>query len=154
MERFIQSLSELLEAFPSTTVSLTYSNQAKKRGKEDPKKAQNVVKFKCYEPHLGKVVKYSTHKLKELSRLLIFLGPRGVAPIAPPKRKAEEEAEESSKRQKSEIVGVASVMSNTKYEEVPEPEQAEVKEPVAENETTQQPQASAKSKKKKKGKKK
>lgn len=154
MERFIESLSELLEAFPSATVSVTYSNSAKKTKKEDPKRAHNVVKFKCYEPHLGKCVKYSTYKLKELSRLLIFLGPRGVSSL----RKPEESEEPAAKRRKTDITGVASLMSNTKFEEQPEPEvvpEAKAQAVALDlKENSPQPAAASKSKKKKKGKKK
>lgn len=155
MDVFIQTSSELLQAYPSTTVSVTYANASKKTKKldklekpeTDSRKATNLVKFKCFEPNLGKCIKYSTYKVKELSRLLTYLGPRGVSM----KRKNEDE-ESSEKRQKLNL-GVASVMSNSKFEEpVAAAEEApEIGTPVPEEkESTPQPSK----KKKKKGKKK
>lgn len=152
MESFIESLAELFEAFPSATVTITYSNKTKKS--KDNAAPVHSVKFKCSEPQLGKSIQYSTRKGKELSRLLTYFGPRGVST----KRKAEATVTEepAQKQQKTEIVGVASVMSNNKFEEP----QVEAEEPTREQtpvpeEKEKTPQApSSKSKKKKKGKKK
>ncbi|QRG36533.1 hypothetical protein FDK38_000874 [Candidozyma auris] len=155
MEKFIESSEQLLEAFPSATLSITYSNAAKKtKHNNSSKKAQNVVKFKCTEPKSGKCIQYSTYKAKELSRLLTFFGPRGVSK----KRKAEDEGatDQAPKQAKSDVVGVASIMSNTKFEE-PLIQQEETKSevtPVPEENPVQPPSSSSKNKKKKKGKKK
>lgn len=146
METFIQSTSDLLEAFPAATVLITYSNVAKKLKSEDTKRASNVVKFKVYDSQLGKCIKYSTYKSKELSKLLIFLGPRGVST----KRKSDDD-EESEKKQKLSV-GAASVMSNLKVEEIEqeEPVESTVGTPAPEEGTT----TTSSKKKKKKGKKK
>lgn len=144
MDVFIQSSLELLEAFPATTVSITYANVAKKLSKKE-KSALNVVRFKCYDPKLGKCLSYSTYKAKELSRLLTFMGPRGVSM----KRKADEEESETKKQKTS--VGVASVMSNAKFEEPVEEESKAATPAPEENDSTSQP---SKKKGKKKGKKK
>lgn len=154
MEKFIENLAQLFEAFPSATVTITYSNLAKKsRDKNESKKAQNAVKFKCTEPKLGKTIQYSTYKAKELSRLLTYFGPRGVSQ----KRKADEEPLEAPKEKqaKTEILGVGSIMSNFKFEE-PQVEQEETTEvtPAPEVSSEKAPQPLSKNKKKKKGKKK
>lgn len=153
MEKFIESLAELFEAFPSATVTVTYSDKSKSKKASSIQAPVHVVKFKCTEPQLGKSIQYSTRKAKELSRLLTYFGPRGVSAA---KRKADADTtEEPTKKPKTEIVGVASVMSNSKFEEP----QAEAEEKVAEptavaEEKEKTPQPLAKSKKKKKGKKK
>lgn len=146
METFIQSTSDLLEAFPAATVLITYSNVAKKLKSDDTKRASNVVKFKVYDSQLGKCIKYSTYKSKELSKLLIFLGPRGVST----KRKIDDD-EESEKKQKLSV-GAASVMSNLKVEEIAQEETVEstVGTPAPEEGTG----TTSSKKKKKKGKKK
>ncbi|KAF3989892.1 hypothetical protein FT663_02462 [Candidozyma haemuli var. vulneris] len=153
MEKFIESSAELFEAFPSATVTITYSNKNKKKSSDNEAPA-NSVKFKCTEPKSGKTIQYSTRKAKELSRLLTYFGPRGVSK----KRKADSEAEDAqtSKKIKSEVTGVASVMSNSKFEEPQiEPETQPVESTPAPEETKEKtPQPSSKSKKKKKGKKK
>lgn len=142
MESFIESTSDLLEAFPGATILITYANLAKKLKKDDPKRASNVVKFKVLDAQLGKSIQYSTSKSKELSRILTFLGPRGVSM----KRKSEE-LETSEKKQKLSV-GVASVMGNFKVEEK---EQTEVVEPAKQaTPTVEEPVASSASKKKKK----
>lgn len=111
METFIQSTSDLLEAFPTATVLITYANVAKKVKKDDAKRASNVVKFKVYDAHLGKCIQYSTYKSKELSRLLTFLGPRGVS------MKRKHDDDDSSEKKQKLSVGAASVMGNVKIEE-------------------------------------
>lgn len=153
MEKFIESLAELFEAFPSTTVTVTYSDKSKSKKASGVKAPVHVVKFKCTEPQLGKSIQYSTRKAKELSRLLTYFGPRGVSA----KRKADTDtAEEPTKKQpKTEIVGVASVMSNSKFEEPQVEAEEKIVEPtVVAEEKEKTPQPLAKSKKKKKGKKK
>lgn len=141
MESFIQSTADLFEAFPSATVSITYKNATKKKP-TDSNATRNTAKFKVFEPHTGKCIQYKTSKSKELSRLLTYLGPRGVLSM----KRAHEEEEDESKKPKL-MVGVSSVMANTKFEET---------EPVVvvETETTTVPEADKKAKKKKKNKKK
>ncbi|SGZ48251.1 CIC11C00000002804 [Sungouiella intermedia] len=145
METFIQSTSDLLEAFPGATVLITYSNVSKKTKSEDAKRASNVLKFKVYDSHLGKCIKYSTHKSKELSRLLTFLGPHGVS-----MKRKHDGGDVSEKKQKLGV-GAASVMSNVKVEETEH-------ETVESNAATPAPEegstATSSKKKKKKGKKK
>ncbi|WPK26213.1 hypothetical protein PUMCH_003562 [Australozyma saopauloensis] len=117
MDTFIDSATELLEAYPGATVSITYSNVHKKESKKvtaDSKRAVNKVKFKVYDAGLSKSVRYSTTKTKELSKLLTFLGPIGVST----KRKAADEEDESAKRPKTST-GAAGIMSNYKAEELP-----------------------------------
>lgn len=146
METFIQSSSDLLEAYPGATVSITYANVAKKLQKEDLKRASNVVKFKVHDAKLGKSIQYLTYKSKELSRILTYLGPRGVS-----MKRKNEETEATEKKQKLSV-GAASVMSNTKIEE-------EEPTPASENEkqstpAVEEPTSTKSSKKKKKNKKK
>ncbi|CAH2351574.1 signal recognition particle subunit Srp21p [[Candida] railenensis] len=177
VDRFIESSSRLLSAYPTTTtLSITYANALKKSktNKEgtkkeddaDSKKATNIVTFKCYEPNAGKCIKYSTYKVKELSRLLTFVGPRGVSVTKPinKKRKLEDSDENSDKKTKTEktssaehAAGLASIMSNVKFEEetvakfsTPQPEEAASS---AANSTATTTSASKKKNKKKKGKK-
>ncbi|CAH6721054.1 signal recognition particle subunit Srp21p [[Candida] jaroonii] len=138
IEEFIESSNDLLEAFPSTTISITYANDAKKY-KND--KYLNSVKIKCYEPKSGKCLKFKTNKAKELSRLLIFLGPKSISV----KRKREEEEDtEESKKFKTEVPGMASIMSNKKFEN-----DTEINDTV----NPEPPASGDKKKKKKKGKK-
>lgn len=132
IEEFIESSNDLLQAFPSTTISITYANDAKKYKNE---KYLNSVKIKCYEPKSGKCLKFKTNKAKELSRLLIFLGPRSVSV----KRKRDEDSE-GTKKLKSEVPGMASIMSNKKFEN-----DSEITEPV-----NPEPQVTGDKKKKKK----
>lgn len=142
MESFILSTAELLEAFPGATVSITYSNVAKKNNKPDSKGVSHTVKFKVFEAHTGKCIQYKTSRTKELSRLLTYLGPRGVLSV----KRAHEEEETEHKKPKL-MVGVSSVMANTKFEET----EAVVETEVA-NAAPSEPEK--KPKKKKKGKKK
>lgn len=141
MESFIQSTAELLEAFPSATVSITYTNAAKKKS-ADSKTTRHTAKFKVFEAHSGKCIQYRTSKSKELSRLLTYLGPRGVLSL----KRAHDDDDDENKKPKL-VVGASSVMANTKFEET---------EPVAaaETETAAPVEAEKKSKKKKKNKKK
>lgn len=177
IDRFIESSSELLLAYPTTTtLSITYANAlkksktnkegTKKQDESDSKKATNIVTFKCYEPNAGKCIKYSTYKVKELSRLLTFVGPRGVLVTKPinKKRKLEDGDENSDKKAKIEkatntehAAGLASIMSNVKFEEetipkisTPQPEDVASS---ATNSTATATSASKKKNKKKKGKK-
>lgn len=143
MDTFIQSTSDLLEAFPAATVLITYANAAKKSKKDDTKPASNVVKFKVYDAQLGKCIQYSTYKSKELSRLLTFLGPRGVSM----KRKHDEE--ETAEKKPKLSLGVASVMGNVKIEDQEQQEGGE-SEAVGTPAPEEVPVASSSSKKKKK----
>lgn len=80
------------------------------------------------------------------------------SPWSQQKRKAEDEGatDQALKQAKSDVVGVASIMSNTKFEE-PLIQQEETKSevtPVPEENPVQPPSSLSKNKKKKKGKKK
>lgn len=140
MESFIESAEQLLAAFPSSTVLITYSNVGKKFPKGRPDHApQNMVSFKVCHAHLGKNIRYSTYRTKEVSRLLTFLGPRGVSK----KRKLDADAPEV-------VVGAAAIMANVKLEDEAETAAAAAATPVAEPAApVEEPK-----KKKKKGKKK
>lgn len=137
VDTFIEHSSRLLQSFPaSTTLSITYSNVVKKQKKSNKNgksevspKYTNAVKFKLYEAQSGKVIKFTTHKSKELSKLLNFIGPNGVS-----------NSEEDHK------VGLASIMSNVKYEKLHEEDPVVTTAPAAEA----QPVATSKNKKKKK----
>lgn len=67
------------------------------------KLASNAVHFKLFEPKSGKCIKYNTYKIKELSRLLAFIGPRGVNVVT------------STSTGQDHVDGLASIMSNVKY---------------------------------------
>lgn len=137
IDSFIDFSSQLLEAYPSTTtLSITYANALKKQSKNkdkdgskidtssdsNNKKATNSVTFKCYESNSGKCIKYSTYKIKELSRLLTFIGPRGVSVSNTKKRPIENEQDKgNAKKTKVETInehtnGLASIMSNVKFD--------------------------------------
>lgn len=176
IDSFIDFSSHLLQAYPSTTtLSITYANVSKKQSKKNKthsnvktddkdhanKKATNSVKFKCYEPTSGKCIKYKTYKIKELSRLLTFIGPRGVSVSTTKKRSLEDEdATDTNKKSKVETInehtnGLASVMSNVKFEnEEPLSTVSKTSTPPTEDKestsTTVQPSTSSKNKKKKK----
>ncbi|EGV61930.1 hypothetical protein PSN45_000626 [Yamadazyma tenuis] len=108
LDTFISSTAKLLAAYPTTArVSITYANEHKKlerrtknSKKPSEKSASNYVSFKVFEPSSGKVIKYKTYKVKELSKLITFLGPRGVT---------------SNDAQK--VPGLSSIMSNKKFDE-------------------------------------
>lgn len=171
---FIESSSKLLEAFPSTTaLTITYANELKKQKKkgkvskeQDNKKASNSVSFKCYEPQSGRCLKYKTYKIKELSRLLTFVGPRGVSINKIVKNPIEDEATKSDKKKPNydEVAentpGLASIMSNTKFEDSEiiggvelKAETPAVEDANVENITASTTSSSKNKKKKKKGKK-
>ncbi|OVF04692.1 putative signal recognition particle subunit [Clavispora lusitaniae] len=137
MENFISATADLFEAFPGATVSITYSNVGKKNTEPKQSAASHIAKFKVFDAHTGKCIRYKTSKSKEVSRILTYLGPRGVSGL---KRQHEGEHEENKKQR----VGVSSIMANSKFEE---PEVTAEPEKV-EEETKKPP------KKKKKGKKK
>lgn len=112
IDSFIQLSSELLATYPTTTtLSITYSNVAKKTNqpssstttkiKKPTKKASHSVSFKLFEPHTGKCIKYSTYKIKELSKILNFIGPRGIHDA-----------------NNLHVLGLSSLMTNVKYEAV------------------------------------
>lgn len=123
MDSFIDLAAKFLEAYPLSTLSITYSNVAKKaQGKA------GKVRFKFYDSALTKCVKYSTTKLKEVSKILTYLGPRGVSSAA------------TDGLEPKQTVGAASVMANHKVKEV------EVEAPAPSEESKPK-------KKKKKGKK-
>lgn len=133
LDSFIDSTSKLLAAYPTTAkVSITYSNEhklAQKKGKSLPEKsASNCVSVKVFEPSLGKCIKYKTYKIKEFSKLLTFLGPRGVS------------VGEGGNTNK--VTGAGSIMSNKKFDDT-------IEIPA----TTPPPVKEDKKKKKKKGKK-
>ncbi|KAG7664638.1 uncharacterized protein J8A68_001863 [[Candida] subhashii] len=111
IDSFIQLSSDLLATYPTTTtLSITYSNIAKKKQstkegdssikkKQPTKKASHSVSFKLFEPHTGKCIKYSTYKIKELSKILNFIGPRGI-----------------HDSNNLHVLGLSSLMTNVKYE--------------------------------------
>lgn len=116
IDEFLELSIDLLSNFPSTTFSITYSNVSKKSktqkelklntaidstvdsqdkiSKKQHTPATHAVTVKLFEPHTGKCLKYKTIKQKELSRILNMLGPQGI----------------------SNKVGLASLMTNTKFE--------------------------------------
>lgn len=113
LDQFFELSTDLVANFPSTTLSITYSNTAKKLSSKTSKSTTiddesssttkhkpptHTINIKLFEPHTGKCLKYKTTKQKEFSRILNVLGPQGV---------------------NSNGLGLASLMSNTKY--VPEP---------------------------------
>lgn len=167
IDSFIEHSSALFEAFPSTTIlSFTYSNEKKKAGKrksvdiedENSKKASNAVTFKCYEPSFGKCIKYKTNKVKELSRLLTFVGPRGVN-VSKKRERTEDTDEKANKRIKVDITseftpGLASIMSNTKFDGEEDADAAakdtQSPTPIADNKDSSNNVQSVKSKNKKK----
>lgn len=136
MDAFIELLTKLLAAYPLTTVSITYSNQHKKNPNKVAKPALNKVSVKLYVPEAGKIVKYLTFKLKELSKILALLGPFGVAmALTNPQ------------------IGLAGIMANVAMvEATPEPEPAVV-EPLAKPAAANTPVVELKKKKNKKKKK-
>lgn len=144
MESFILSTAELLEAFPSATVSITYANVTKKNKNPEKNGTTHTAKFKVFEAHTGKCIQYKTSRSKELSRLLTYLGPRGVLAV-----KRTHEDEETGNKKPKLVVGASSVMANTKFEETKPVAAVETEAPVASVAETDK-----KSKKKKKGKKK
>ncbi|KAK6465478.1 signal recognition particle 9 kDa protein-domain-containing protein [Scheffersomyces coipomensis] len=116
IDSFIELATDLLVAYPNTTLlSITYTNVSKKNKKKSESSsgvtkksnASNCVNIKLYEPNAGKTHKYKTYKIKELSRLLTFIGPRGVNIGG------------------DHMVGLSSIMSNVKYDESKEIEDAE-----------------------------
>ena len=120
VDSFIEALAQLLLACPSTTLLITYANRTKKSNKNPTKLVDgvskaplNVVKFKCFDPASGRVTKYSTSKVKELSRLLAFIGPRGV--LVTSKSKIGAKLDPSSLTRHT--AGLASIMTNVKFEE-------------------------------------
>ncbi|CAN3372127.1 hypothetical protein DIURU_000432 [Diutina rugosa] len=136
MDAFIESSTKLLAAYPSTTVSITYSNQHKKNPNKVAKPASNKVSVKLYVPEAGKIVKYSTFKSKELSKILALLGPFGVAMAST-----------------NPQIGLAGIMANVAMvEATPEPEPAVV-EPSAKPAAADTPVVESKKKKNKKKKK-
>lgn len=80
VESFIESLANLLSTYPTTRLTITYANVAKKNSLRTPNALSSThkVTFKCFEPTSGKCIKFRTSKIKEVSRLLTFVGPRGV----------------------------------------------------------------------------
>lgn len=136
MEAFIEQVTLLLLAYPATSVSITYLNQTKKQklATKVTKPATNKVTFKVFEPQLGKIIKFSTIKSRELTRVLAFLGPRGV-----------------NYGVGIQLLGMARVMANVAQEEKePTPEKEAT---PAKKEETPVPETKLKKNKKKKNKK-
>ncbi|KAG7193247.1 uncharacterized protein KQ657_001009 [Scheffersomyces spartinae] len=130
VESFIERLANLLSTYPTTRLSITYSNVSKKhRTTTRSLSATHRVTFKCFEPASGKCLKFRTSKVKEFSRLMTFVGPRGV------------------NHDTVNGLGLALVMANARFEGTP----VEVKEstPVV----LPEPSGVSKTKKKKKGRK-
>ncbi|RCK56643.1 hypothetical protein Cantr_05198 [Candida viswanathii] len=113
IDKFIELSTDLLTNYPTTTtLSITYTNLSKKpsskksattstttKSNKPAKSSTHAVNFKLYEPNSGKCIKYNTKKSKELSRLLNFVGPKGIS------------------SDNLHVVGLASLMTNVKYEE-------------------------------------
>lgn len=109
IDKFIELSTDLLINYPTTTtLSITYTNFSKKsssssnsNSKSNTNKSSSThgVNFKLYEPNLGKVIKYNTKKSKELSKLLNFIGPKGL------------------NNDNLHVLGLASLMTNVKYED-------------------------------------
>lgn len=174
VENFIEFASKLIESNPLATLSTTYSNELKKISKKrakknfdttqkDPFGLKNsaIITFKCFEPRSGQCIKYKTYKSKELSRLLAFIGPRGVNVT---KKRPHEEGEtcESNKRSRVELLeqvpGLSSLMANVPYKDEVAPASTLAKEAIASpTPEASQPEAGGSKiknkKKKKKGKK-
>lgn len=125
MKHFVEALTELFAAFPATTVLITYGNISKSKTKKQLDDGpQNFVKFKCFEPALGKCLSYTAYKARELTALLAHLGPRGL-----PKTEVQEtEQEPLSKRRRVEV-GLSGIMANNKSEETKDEEEVREKEP-------------------------
>lgn len=133
MDTFIEQLTQLLAAYPQTTVSITYSNQEKKqKGTKVSKPATNKITVKLYEASAGKIVKFLTIKSREFSKVLAFLGPLGLA-----------------QAQEGDQFGLASLMANVAPVK-PEVAKPEVKEPVVEKKENTPVVESKKKKNKKK----
>lgn len=147
MDTFIDSALELLEAYPSATVSVTYSKFSKKETTDGSRRPSNKVKFKVYDLDLSKFVRYTTTKTKELSKLLTFLGPHGVST----KRKVIEDLSSAKKSKPSP--GVLGIMSNVEAQELPTVKHNQAADVESSTKEDDQ-QTAASRKKKKKGKKK
>lgn len=136
LDKFIDNTTDFLAAFPATTLSITYKNKGKSGKSNKITKPTNdsttesVVSIKLYEPKLGKCVKYSTSKLKELNRILNFIGPKGIH------------------MGDTHQVGLASIMSNTKFDDIVDVEPLEAKDTTPAP-APQQPKKKNKKKKKK-----
>ena len=134
VDRFIELSTDLLANYPTTTtLSTTYTNISKKSKKSTPASAStattkpksnkistHAVSFKLYEPNSGKCIKYTTTKSKELSRLLNFIGPKGLS------------------NDNLHVVGLASLMTNVKYEKPVEPSLENTPVPESENLVTKE----------------
>lgn len=139
-----------MEAFPSATASITYSRISKKNSVSVTRRASNKVKYKVYDLALSKSIRYSTTKSKELSKLLTFFGSNGVSTAS-----KSADSEDSDKKLKFSV-GVASVMTNFKPEDLPKVllVDADVTDIVNEEEQTTTCSKKKEKKNKKKGKKK
>lgn len=172
-DKFIEFASKLIESNPLVTLSTTYSNESKKINKKRAKKNLGsdgkepfglkntaTITFKCFEPRSGQCIKFKTYKAKELSRILAFIGPRGVSVTTKRPSETHSDDKQASKKAKLDtqqmVPGLTSLMSNVAYkeEEVPTPstnQVADAASPIPE--VTQSEPTSAKSKNKKKKKK-
>ncbi|EER31817.1 conserved hypothetical protein [Candida tropicalis MYA-3404] len=111
IDKFIELSTDLLLNYPTTTtLSITYTNLSKKKSTSStsstskPSSSSKTssthgVNFKLYEPNSGKCIKYNTKKSKELSKLLNFIGPKGL------------------NNDNLHVLGLASLMTNVKYED-------------------------------------
>lgn len=132
IEKFIELSTDLLANYPTTTtLSTTYTNVSKKSKKSTSESAAtskpksnkistHAVSFKLYEPNSGKCIRYTTTKSKELSRLLNFIGPKGLT------------------NDNLHVVGLASLMTNVKYEKPIEPSLENTPIPESENLATKE----------------
>ncbi|GEQ66583.1 hypothetical protein JCM33374_g246 [Metschnikowia sp. JCM 33374] len=111
-EEFIHNASDLLEAFPSASVSIAYTA---KEGQEN-----TGVKFTVSHSSQSKYLTYVSHDAKEVSRILAFIGPGGITAdsISSHKKKHEKnvikevDPSEEAQRKPARITGLTSIMSN------------------------------------------
>lgn len=106
LDTFISNSIQLLEANPSQTlVSLSYVNKNK----------STKVIFKTHNPHLGLHYRFKTKRLKDVSRFLSSLGPRGVNITTGKIEK------NTTKTKNKDTVGMACLMVNTNVKQyIPE----------------------------------
>lgn len=115
LEEFIYNASDLLEAFPSALVSISYTVK---------KNEENTgVKFTISHPGQSKKLIYESFDTKEVSRILAFIGPGGVtADSVNSERKRsdknasdESTSDEGAPKKQERITGLTSVMSNYNF---------------------------------------
>ncbi|OBA23876.1 hypothetical protein METBIDRAFT_10088 [Metschnikowia bicuspidata var. bicuspidata NRRL YB-4993] len=103
LEEFIYNASDLLEAFPSALVSISYTV---KENQEN-----TGVKFTIRHSGQSKYLTYESFDTKEISRILAFIGPGGVTADSVNSEKKKSDPEEIEKKQ-DRITGLTSIMNN------------------------------------------